>query len=333
MTGMTAQQANPKSVKRGVNFAGLVVRALTESGHEVDWHNPTVNATKKDYDQYDSVIVGVAPITGLGSNRTYGALSAIHTLWDDPKLTLMVDAPDPAKIQGSLNAIRKQPENLLKEFFSYRLEYMEAKHERNSWRLRDAVEFLDSDPWPVTIGPRLPWQQVMQMRGLLTASPNVHLINLDRYIFEDAPPPPTLGMIRHPVWAYEASTSTRWLKGQNLTWEVGALAKNVRAETDKVAIEQLRQVSGCIVAPTRHGTWWNTRYAQALSQGIPVFTDWAETSLLGPEWAQLPSLVETWSQPQRAALHKAQLGSYQSTIELQDHVSYLEMMLTSGRAA
>lgn len=333
ITGMTAQQANPASVKRGMNFTGLVVRALQERGHDVDWHNPTVNAKRADFDYYDAVVVGIAPITGLGSNRAYGALSTIQTLWESSRLSLLVDAPDPVKIVGSLNSIQKNPSNLLKEFFSYRLEYMEARHDRNAERLHEAVELLAEGRWPVTIGPRLPWQQVMQMHGLPQVGENAHLINLDRYVFDDAPECPPSGQPRHPVWAYEASdTNKRWLRTQNATWETGTLAKNVRVDTDKVALEQLRQVSGCLIAPTRTGTWWSTRYAQALSQGAPVFTEWSESQLLGPEWAQLPSLVETWSPTQRAALHAAQLASYRDAINLQDRVEDLESALTMGRA-
>lgn len=333
VTGMTAQQANPASVKRGANFTGLLVRALKERGHEVDWHDPSVEMSKGALGRYDSVIVGMAPITSLGANRTYGALSTIWHLWEDPRLALLVDAPDPHKIRGSLEAIMKKPENLTKTFFSYRLEYAAAVESRNASRLLDTVELLKDDAWPMTVGPRLPWQQIMQMRGLLSPSPNVHLINLDRMVLDDAPTLPSAIALRLPVWAYEPSTSHRWLRTQNVTWDTGSIAKNVRMDSDKVAFDQLRQVSGCLVAPTRHGTWWNTRYAQALSQGVPVFSDWTETSLLGPEWGQLPGQFETWDQPQRTALAHAQLRSYRNAIAVQDRVEDLEFALTSGRTA
>lgn len=333
LCGMSAQQSNPASMRRGANFAGLLVRALEEGGHTVDWRNPSIEMTKGDLSRYDSVIVGVSAITSLGANRTYGALSTIWHLWEDRRLSLLIDGPDPRKITASLDAIAKKPERLTKSFFSYRLEYEAAVQPRNTARLRDAVELLREDTWPTTVGPRLPWQQRTEMVGLPRKVPNQYLINLDRFVFGDAPPPPPVSATRLPVWAYETGTTHRWLRTQNVTWDTGSIAGNVRAGADKVAMEQLRQVAGCLVAPSRTGTWWNTRYAQALSQGTPVFTDWEESSLLGPEWGQLPGQFELWLQPQRHALAQAQLQSYQHAISVQDRVTDLESALTQGRAA
>lgn len=333
ITGMTSQQANPNSTKRGKNFTGLLVHALQEAGHQVDWRSPSIETTKGELGRYDSVIVGVAPITSLGANRAYGALSTIWHLWEDHRLTLLVDGPDPRKIRGSLLAIQKKPENITKRFFSYRLEYEAAAEPRNTARLLDAAELLRDDAWPMTVGPRLPWQRITEMKGLLDPSPNVHLINLDRYVFDEAAAPPPPAATRHPVWAYETGTAHRWLRTQNVTWETGSIGKNVRANADKIATEQLRQVSGCLIAPTRFGTWWNTRYAQALSQGAPVFTDWTESSELGPEWSQLPGQFETWGHAHRQALGRAQLDSYRSAIDVQDKVKDLEFAITSGRVS
>lgn len=334
LVGMTAQQSNPKSVRRGLNFAGLVARTLQDDGHDVDWRDPDVEMSKGTLGRYDSVIVGVAPITSLGANRTYGALSTIWHLWDDARLTLLVDAPDPSKITASFTAIRKQPANLTKKFFSYRKQYSLAAEPRTNSRLLDTVELLADDRWPATLTPRLPWQQRTPAVGLPdSAAESTFPVNLDHLVIQDMPQAPSSRTDRLPVWGYEHGSDTRWRRDQNVSWDVGSLVKNTRVDADKAAIEQLRQISGLLIAPTRTGTWWSTRHAQALSQGCPVFTAWEESQLIGPAWAMLPGQFELLSREQRVKLHSEQVRQYLDELKVRRPLETIKDALTSERTA
>ena len=98
ITGMSASHASDKTNLRSLSFAGVIKLVLEQQGHEVVQVNPEVSWNLKDLEQYDSVLVGLSPITSLSANHVYGALSVIDVLLDSPKLRLFIDAPEPGKI-------------------------------------------------------------------------------------------------------------------------------------------------------------------------------------------------------------------------------------------
>ena len=95
ITGMTASQASPASLKRFRSFGGLVADVLLQSGH-----SGVIAPLAGNLDQYDSILVGLAPILSLGANNAYTALRLIDLLTsqNDPRLRFFVDAPTPAHI-------------------------------------------------------------------------------------------------------------------------------------------------------------------------------------------------------------------------------------------
>ena len=105
ITGMSASHASHSANSRSISFAGVLKTVLTLQGHEVTQLDPEVSWNTKDFEEYDSVLVGLSPLTSLSANRVYGALSVIDVLLDTDKLVFFLDAPEPNRITSSLRAI------------------------------------------------------------------------------------------------------------------------------------------------------------------------------------------------------------------------------------
>ena len=106
LTGMTAPQSSLKSNLRNISFSYAMYSALIDAGHEVEWVDPKIDITKKELESYDSVLVGIAPITSLSANKMYGALNIINLMWGSKKLTLLADAPNISQISTTLRSIK-----------------------------------------------------------------------------------------------------------------------------------------------------------------------------------------------------------------------------------
>lgn len=313
LTGMTSQQTNPQSHRKSINFAGLLWESLRHEGHEVYWQDPSVEMSCFDYRRFDHVIVGVSPISALGANRAYGALSAIECLWDKPKLNLLIDAPDPIKMQTSFRAIVDNPDNLTKEFFSYRKEYRLAIVPSTTERLVNAVKLLDSERWPNTIVPRLPWQSdtsIMNQlpRGAARIKPlNLDSLILDKYMNLEP-------REREARWSYEKNSMPRWLGRQNVSLPAQELPSTFRVETNTETVRQLSTAIGFLAWPSKSGTWWSPKIPMAVSQMTPVFQDWKETQWLGRGWTSLPGSFEQLSPAAQRTLAEDQYESYSAAV-------------------
>lgn len=331
LSGMTAQQANPASHSRAANYTGFLAEVLQEAGHDVDWSDPLV---EHDLGRYDYVVVGVAPITSLGANRAYGALSIIERLWDSDKLTLLVDAPDPSKIDSSLEAITGSPENLVKPFFEYRKEYAQAVKPETRDRLLKAVSWLHTEDWPRTLVPKLPWHTISSVGSALprgARNENTVLGDLEAFVvrhFENESP----ADLATPRWAYEDGSSKNWLKQQRVMWPMEKIPWSSRDEADVAAVKLVRGSAGTLISPQRDGTWWSSRYGMSLAQRVPVFTNWTEAVDIDPMWGTLPMVYETLDQDQREYIAQTQLESYMSRADSLDTVMDTFETIIFGRS-
>jgi hypothetical protein len=309
---MTSQHCNPQSHKRSINFCGLMWEMLRHAGHEVHWQDPDISMTTTELKKFDHVIVGLAPLSALGANRAYGALSIIERLWSGKRLTLLVDAPDPSKIQTSVQAVLDHPETLVKDFFSYRKAFRQAKDPEVLTRLLRAVELLNSEKtyWPNVIVPGLPWQNLEQIEAQLPvgASGHIHMINLDYLIFDRYLDPTSRA--RRPFWSYEKNSLPGWLERQRVVLEVNELPSTFRVETNVASMQQLAVSLGTLISPSKAGTWWSPRYAMSISQVTPVFTDWRASSALGNAWAVLPASFELATDEEKEEIGIEQHTSY-----------------------
>jgi hypothetical protein len=319
ITGMTAQQANPGAHGRVANYTGFLAEVLEAGGHTVEWGDPHID---HDLGKYEGVIVGVAPITSLGANRAYGALSIIERLWDSDKLTLFLDAPDPNKIDSSLKAITERPENLTKSFFEYRKEYSQAIRPETTQRLLKAVSWLHTEDWPRTLVPKLPWHTDGSLVNLLprgARNPNTLMGDLEIFVLEHFESD-TAAQLLNPQWAYEPGSNKVWINHLGIQWPMEKIPWSSREEADLAAMAVIHNSSGTLISPHRDGTWWSSRFGMSLAQGVPVFTNWSEAQQLNPVWGTLPMVYETSDHGTREFIARTQLDSYMQAIDTRDAV-------------
>lgn len=310
LTGMTAPQASPSANTKSLSFAGLLNKVLTVAGHEVTWASPSVYMTEDSLDKFDAILVGVAPISSVGANRVYGALSVINTLKNSSKLTLFVDSSNPSQIEPSLRAVISNPENLTKPFFSYRKEYSNVVADKDLFNsVLSGAKYLYEDEWTTTIYPALPWKSSIKICS--NAKQNLIGINLDSHIIEQS----LSTFDRRPKWSVD-NLSTKWAKSTTSTLVLpNSLMKWNKAWTDDQVFEQISRSIGAIISPDKKdGTYWSYRYAQAMNSKTPIITDWKESGSLGDAWNILATYIESMSQEKRDLIATAQREIYLANI-------------------
>lgn len=307
---MSAPQASSSSNKKSLTFAGVLDKVLTSAGHEVTWASPSVYMTKESLDKFDAVLVGISPLTSVGANRVYGALSVINSLKDTDKLTLFVDTPTPSQIEVSLRAVITNPETLTKSFFSYRKEYSNVIADKDLLNsVLSGAKYLYENDWATTLYPKLPWKSDIKLAP--NAKTNLVGVNLDSHIILET----DVESDRRPKWVIDNLTTT-WAKSTTAALSLpNSLMKWNKGWTDEQVAEQILRSIGAIVSPDkRDGTYWSYRYIQAINSNTPVVTDWKESHLIGDAWNILATNIESMSQEKRDLVAMAQRESYVANI-------------------
>lgn len=331
LTGMTAAQASPAANKRTRSFAAQLNDALVQGGHTVTWAHPEIDWDDRYFDSYDAILVGVAPVLGLASNRSYGALKALETLFYDPRLTLFIDAPNPAQITASLTALENDPSRLIKDFFAKRDGYTWAKSVGEA-RLLTSLDYLGFRDWPTTLYPKMPWADTRpdwfdwMPIGFIDSAVGVNLDALHSHEIDSFVRQHKLGGNTLDFWVSETMQSA-WLNKllPNLTYGV-QLMKSHRGEDDSLVMYGMIDMTGSIIPPQKDGvTWWTPRYIQSLVTGTPVITEWRDSHLLAPEWGVLGGTIEDMDAQSRLHLAKRQLDTYLGAIP--DHDTAITQLM------
>ncbi len=310
ITGMTAPHASATANANTLSFAGVLRYALATQGHTVVQTNPDITWTVEDLDKYDVVMVGVSPLTSLSANHIYGALHTIDLLLDSPRLKLFIDAPEPTRITTSLRAMKKNPDNLVKPFYSNRRGYSVAVQTATLARLHKVIDHLLENTWPTVLYPALPWDNPEKTCDQLPAGALSSLvgINLDAYLIDEQ-----LGHHgeRSSKWVVD-NYSTPWTKSTTATLQKPTVPMRWhKGWTDAQAQAQIAAGIGALITPYYSGgTWWSYRYVQCLNVLTPIATGWQDSGLLGSGWALLASTIEDMTQEQRDQLATEQRESY-----------------------
>jgi hypothetical protein len=310
LTGMTAPQASYNANIKNLSFAFAIYKALVEDGHTVVWGDPDLSLTESDLESYDSVLVGISPITSLSANRAYGALNIIDLLWESSKLKFFIDAPNTLQIASSLKSIDANPVNLMKDFYSYRKGYSSVVSDVGvASRISSAVSKLTKENWPTTLYPLLPWNagRSLGLKLLPNAVKNLYGINLDAYLLTEPP----AYFDKRDKWAVDVHTSKDVIKLlETLSFPTSPMKWN-KGWTDEQVLEQISRSSGALIGTHKSdGSWWSYRYVQALNTLTPIYTSWNETSLLGPSWGHLAPYIEDIGHDARLKLAMEQRESY-----------------------
>lgn len=327
LTGMSAAQASAPANSRTLSFTGAINKSLLASGHSVTWAVPQIDWTDEFLDSFDSVVVGVSPITSLSANYCYGGLSTIARLWESNKLTLLIDAPQVSQLEASFRTISANPERLTKDFYVNRKGFQLASTENVRKSLLAAVDRLLNEVWPVTIYPSLPWKDDTSVHSQLVAGAKENLvgISVDAELVKD----PIEVHDRRLKWSTD-HFSTPWSKStlQTIIYPASPMRWH-KGWDDNLVQDQISRSIGALISPHKNdGTWWSHRYIQALNTLTPVASLWQETSALGEAWSYLAATIETVSQDERDSIALEQRSSYLQAIpSLEEARSTLETTL------
>ena len=310
---MSAQQASESANLKNLSFAGVLNQVLEKSGHEITWASPSVYMTEETLNKYDLVLVGVSPITSVGANRVYGALSVISKMWGKDKLKLFVDCPNQSQIDISLRSVISNPDSLVKPFFSYRKEYSNVVSDSEiQSEITNGIGLLIEEEWPVTIVPSLPWNRFEDIKLSKNAKSKLELINLDSHLLLEEP----ISSPRTQKWCVD-SLASRWSKSVVSTVLLpNSPMKWNKGWGDEQVILQISRSIGAIISPDqKDGTWWSYRYIQAMNSNTPVVTDWTESQNLSADWSVLASAIDSMSEEKRDLLATAQREIYLASIK------------------
>lgn len=315
LTGMTSSQASRAANHRSVAFAGRVFDSLINTEDCIIWwQDPDLTWDRLDFEYFDAVLVGVAPITSLAANRTYGALHIINTLYEDPRLSLFIDAPNPGQITSSLRAIQRTPGNLTKPFYSNRPHFEAAGLPTVTDHLLQSVDRLLSGDWPTTLYPSLPWGNRSLAEQVPNGAYNSFIgLNLD-YTLAHVPKIATAERAGQS-WMSDTKQS-KWLDRATATLKAPIDPMKINKGTsDEEVGRRLNTAVGALISPQKNGeTWWSSRYSQAINLGVPVATEWRDSSRIGPAWDVLPSQIEDMSPRERGSLAREQQRQYTDAI-------------------
>lgn len=328
ITGMSSRQANPTAAKRDITIAVLLKRALEDAGHEVQLRDPKV---AEDISEFDHAFVGVGPLHGMGTNRSYGTLSVILRTWPN-KLTLFSDDADMGKIVGGLQTVLADPDaRFTKPFFKYKKDWDIAS--QPGWRpwLLEGVKMLRDYEWPQFLIPAYSWADVPQLvKKVPNAQNTTTAVDLSAYLDAfDVDLDPELA--RDRVWVTEASVSDKWLTQQRIGFELEHYGSGTtKRPNDQLLVERYSQVWGVVESPIDHG-WWTSRMGYAANARALYVTKWQNVKWLGDAYSLLPDAAEQMDDDMRRQWADAQATAFAAATTSKDDVKKtLEGLLTAA---
>lgn len=323
ITGMTAAHCSQRTAARSASFSYLVSLMLERAGVEVTLDEPSMLASDVSLGAYDSIIVGVAPVTSTSATRAYGALHVLDVLDGDSRVRLLVDAPDPVKITHSLRAAA-DGSSLVKPFYSRRKDYEQAVKEKE--RLALVVQRLIARDWPSTLFPALPWGSGLKALDdqLPSAAQSAVSVCVDHEYarvfssrYSKVQRDSRKMMAPWSPWVASLPTS-RWTDrvSKGVSRNVEPL-RSRKTQADVDAVTTMSKSFGLLLSPFDRSCWWSTSHLQAMHLGAPVVSDWRETSSIGSAWSLLAQSVEEMTAEEVDALVLAQREQYYAAIPVE----------------
>lgn len=320
VTGMTSRQCSEKASKRDVTFAWLLKQALEEMGHVVELRDPNV---EEDLSDYDHAFVGLGPLHGMGTNRSYGALAVCLRMWDG-KLTIFLDDEDQGKVLGGLRTVLNDPgKRFCKEFFAYKRDWEVAKEEPYYSWLLSGVKMLSENAWPRLIVPAFAWADRAKLVRIPNAAHNTIGIDLSAYLpqFETH----TDGVAR--TWVYEGNGKSKWFQQQRTTIPILYVGKEdendpyrIKRPHDDKLVNLYRNYWGVLNEPSEGGVGWTSRMGYAVQAETLYITRWQDVEPLGQAYALLPDTAEQMDWALRQQWVDAQRIAYNAFISTKEQV-------------
>lgn len=308
VTGFTSRACNPAKTKRDVMVSWLIAEVCRDLGYEVEHRNPTL---EESYDDFDHVFWGMAPLHGLGSNRTYGALSCFLKTYPQGKITFYQDDADNAKVMNGIRTVHNDPRRLVKSFFNYKLEFDLANTPEWTQYLRQGVEVLNNYAWPTTIIPAFQWADLERLTKTCPNLTDPLGVDFTAYLphYEvDIPDE------REQQWVTETADE-KWLTQQRTSWFTQRFGKGYDKRPEDHALVRTYAESWGVLNRGEDYGWWNSRIGYAAQTKSLYVTRWQNVDALGDSYALLPDSAEMLSPEQRDEWADAQAVSLAANTE------------------
>lgn len=265
---------------------------------------------------FDRVVVGLASPASVAANHIYPALWVASLAHKFSKLTIMVDTPEPHKLWSGLTSAAQNRGTLVKDFYARRKGFREAVVSERQAVLQGFVEALVVEEWPLTVAPALPWTDTEFLTRHIPRLADSRSLGLKFDEGLDLPfYNPMVEPTEHKIW-YADSSASSWTQrvAGTLSHPVQSLRQN-RMDTIVDVSNRIRGSLG-LLATTHRGNepWWTPTIMIALSQRVPVVSEWRYTSLLGPEWSQLAASVELMTFEDRREFAREQAKIYSKAV-------------------
>lgn len=311
ITGSTASQTLSGSKNTFANF--LFDSLAFQQGHEVSFQsNPSVNTTMEELETYDKVLVGIAPPTSVTAYKVYPAFSTAYKAWKLGNLEMFIDAPEPHKLQASINSCRSGKSDLTRDFYSRRKSYSELISENQLQNeIAGFIEFLFGRAWPRTYYPAFPWcKPYIYETSLVMGGKSLVPVSVDGWVFETTPTPKETASSER-YWVVD-SASTPWTRGIKQTIRENIVpVQQKRLESQEDVMKRISMAVGSLVSVYRNSQpWWSSLLAESLQAGVPVATDWRHTASMGSDWTYLASSIEEMPRKERKELASFQKETY-----------------------
>lgn len=321
ITGATASQGSVDANNRTDRFSGLLNRALNAADIDSQIMFTKSTVSKDFYDQYDLVLVGIAPVNSMSAYRVYDALATVNALKDSGKLRIIIDAPEPSIIFQSFKSALLNPDILKKNHFANRSSYDRIISDSKFFaETLDSVEYLLSSPLDI-ITPKVPTVDATKFDygipnhdgGTLTQI-NVDSMLSTFYLSEVE--------VDRKFWVAEYPNQ-KWASTMAKTLTKPVLSIKRSAYDDKTSlVSRLHHSVGYLLNVYKNDLpWWSSNIMLSLSCGVPVFSDWRWTQHIGKSWTDLPAHNELIGSKERLALAINQKEEYLSHCQSLDAIA------------
>lgn len=312
LTGCSSPQTSKKLNSRLPTFSGLVYMGLVGSGHDVDWLEPSIRMSEEDLKQYDVVVVGLTNPTSLSAYRLYGALSVAYKAKKVTSVRYLVDAPEPYKLIKGIKALSKNPNDIVKNFYSSRAEFSLATNPDELFKIQEMIVSLAEDPWERTLFPAFPWSKKEHIKKYIPnlSEKNIELMCLDSFILSNLDSNSLYIKDNSSFWSTDSFTP--WVRKleKTISNKVEPMMSS-KWDTNSQVLTKINKSIGSIISVYKNDEpWWSANLCQSLHVSTPVVTDWRHTSFMGESWSVLGHQIEELSISERSGLASKQKIEY-----------------------
>jgi hypothetical protein len=287
LTGSTSTQTRNKTNIRVFSLTAALNAGLEAGGHTVTWGSPDPDNEAKDIQDYDIVLVGLAPVNSLGARWAAAACGLIGRCWKEgvPVMTF-VDDWKVREAQAGLRRFRMHPEKLLQYLGRVQNTKFLPWIEQNTDIVLEAIHKMHDDVWPSTITCLFPWGDHDLIREKTTI---YELAWVDpSWMVPQWPITPPTDEDRTREWVLAGlSRYEGWRDSLNAEWPIACYG-NMAAKIYPNMVEdkmpnRYAQSWGvlCHKYPHAGSGWWRNRFPFTAMAGSILYGDPQEMAPLG----------------------------------------------------